>query len=126
MKKNELTYNKYLKNIYDHLNDNGTVFVLLDCRHKPNELDKMMLEFLQTYQIPFMLIVTKVDKIAKSKIPQACSQIAKELGVRKEIIMPFAKFFCPTKAFIREDLPTLLLPTKAKETLLNYIESIIC
>lgn len=86
-----------------------TVFVLLDCRHKPNELDKMMLEFLQTYQIPFMLIVTKVDKIAKSKIPQACSQIAKELGVRKEIIMPFSS---------ENGI--------GKENLLNYIESIIC
>lgn len=86
-----------------------TVFVLLDCRHKPSELDKMMLEFLQTYQIPFMLIVTKVDKIAKSKIPQACSQIAKELGVRKEIIMPFSS---------ENGI--------GKENLLNYIESIIC
>ncbi len=85
-----------------------TVFVLLDCRHKPNELDKMMLEFLQTYQIPFMLIATKVDKIAKSKLPQACNQIAKELGVRKEIIMPFSS---------ENGI--------GKENLLNYIESLI-
>ncbi len=67
-----------------------TVFVLLDCRHKPNELDKMMLEFLNTYQIPFVVVATKVDKLAKSKIPQACAAIAKELGVRREIIFAFS------------------------------------
>lgn len=67
-----------------------TVFVLLDSRHKPNELDKMMLEFLNNYQIPYLIIATKVDKLAKSKIPQACNAIAKEIGVRRELIMGFS------------------------------------
>ena len=67
-----------------------TVFVLLDCRHQPGELDKMMLDFLNFHQIPYVLVATKVDKIAKSKIPQACSSIAKTLGVRKEIVFPYS------------------------------------
>lgn len=67
-----------------------TVFVLVDCRHLPNEHDKMMLEFLNSYQIPYMVIATKVDKLAKSKIPQACTAIAKELGIRKELIVGYS------------------------------------
>ena len=67
-----------------------TVFVLVDCRHEPSELDKMMLEFLNSYQIPYMVIATKVDKIAKTKIPQACAMIAKNLGIRKELVMPYS------------------------------------
>lgn len=67
-----------------------TVFVLLDCRHEPNELDKMMIEFLNAEQIPYFLIATKVDKIAKSKIPQACAMIAKALGVRKELVQGYS------------------------------------
>lgn len=67
-----------------------TVFVLVDCRHEPSELDKMMLEFLNSYQIPYMVIATKVDKIAKSKVPQACVMIAKNLGIRKELVMPYS------------------------------------
>ncbi len=67
-----------------------TVFVLVDCRHEPSELDKMMLEFLNSYQIPYMVIATKVDKIAKSKVPQACAMIAKNLGIRKELVMPYS------------------------------------
>lgn len=67
-----------------------TVFVLVDCRIEPTPLDKMMLDFLNSYQIPYVIIVTKVDKLAKSKIPQACTSIAKKLGVRKEILFAYS------------------------------------
>lgn len=85
-----------------------TVFVLVDSRHTPSELDKMMLDFLNSYQIPYMIIATKVDKIAKSKISQACNSIAKELGVRKELVQGFSS----ENGYGREKL-------------LEYIESII-
>lgn len=85
-----------------------TVFVLVDCRHIPSELDKMMLEFLNAYQIPYVIVATKVDKIAKSKIPQACSTIAKQLGVRKELILGFSS----ENGF-------------GKEKLLEYIENLV-
>jgi len=67
-----------------------TVFVLVDSRHEPSDLDKMMLEFLNSYQIPYMVIATKVDKLAKSKIPQACNMIAKTLGIRKELVQGYS------------------------------------
>ena len=67
-----------------------TVFVLVDCRMKPTELDKMMIDFLNNYQIPYIVVATKVDKLAKSKIAQSCSMIAKELGVRKEAIFAYS------------------------------------
>ncbi len=85
-----------------------TVFVLVDSRHEPSELDKMMIEFLNHYQIPYMLIATKVDKLAKSKIPQNLSKIAKTLGVRRELILPFSS-------------ETLF----GKDKILDYIEGVI-
>lgn len=75
-----LTYSPNLK----------TVFVLVDCRHEPSELDKMMIEFLNSYQIPYVILATKVDKIAKSKIPQACGMIAKTLGVRSQLVQGYS------------------------------------
>lgn len=83
-----------------------TVFVLVDSRHEPSELDKMMIEFLNHYQIPYIIIATKVDKLAKSKIPQSLAKIAKALGVRREIILPFSS----EKLF-------------GKEQILEYIET---
>ena len=85
-----------------------TVFVLVDSRHEPSELDKMMIEFLNHYQIPYMLIATKVDKLAKSKIPQNLSKIAKILGVRRELILPFSS-------------ETLF----GKDKILDYIETVL-
>lgn len=85
-----------------------TVFVLVDCRIKPTELDHMMLDFLNSYQIPFMVVMTKVDKLAKSKVSQAASVIARELGIRKEMIIPFSSE-----------------TGVGKENLLSYIESVI-
>ena len=64
-----------------------TVFVLLDIRHKPTEQDKQMIGFLIYHNLPFCIIATKADKIAKSKLKQYISVIAKELNVRPELIM---------------------------------------
>ena len=67
-----------------------SVFVLLDCRILPTELDKMMIDFLNSYQIPYVVVVTKVDKLAKSKVFQSCSSIAKVLGIRRESIFAYS------------------------------------
>lgn len=63
------------------------VFVLLDIRHLPTEQDSLMIKFLIYYNLPFTIIVTKADKIAKSKIKQSVNEIAKKLGLRTEIFL---------------------------------------
>ena len=85
-----------------------TVFVLVDSRHEPSELDKMMIEFLNHYQIPYIIIATRVDKLAKSKIPQSLAKIAKALGVRREIILPFSSENLFGKEQILEYIETAL------------------
>lgn len=67
-----------------------TVFVLVDCRHNPSELDFQMIEFLVAYNIPFAVVATKVDKLAKSKIKNTCVALAKSLKIREDIIIPFS------------------------------------
>lgn len=84
-----------------------SVFVLVDCRHDPSELDKMMLDFLNFHQIPYVIVATKVDKISKSKIKESVKNISKQLGVRAEIIYPYSS----ENGF-------------GKESLLEYIEAI--
>ncbi|EAE2616148.1 YihA family ribosome biogenesis GTP-binding protein [Listeria monocytogenes] len=43
------------------------VIQIVDLRHKPTEDDRMMYEFLKYYDIPVIVIVTKADKIPRSK-----------------------------------------------------------
>ena len=63
------------------------VFVLLDIRHAPTMQDRQMIEFLSYHNIPFSIIATKADKIAKSKINQNIVSMAKVLGVRPEVFI---------------------------------------
>lgn len=40
---------------------------LLDCRHAPSKDDLKMLEYLNHYKIPFIAVLTKIDKLKPSK-----------------------------------------------------------
>ena len=73
----------YLKNS----NDLQTIFVLLDIRHEPSLQDRQMIEYLVYNNLPFMVIATKADKIAKSKIKSYLNTIVKTLNIREEMII---------------------------------------
>lgn len=62
------------------------VFVLVDIRHEPSELDKMMIEYLIHQGIPFAVIATKADKLSKMAINKSLQVISKSLNLRKEMI----------------------------------------
>ena len=64
-----------------------SVFVLLDIRHLPTDQDKQMIKFLIYNQIPFVIVATKIDKIAKSKVKQCIKEMAKSLNLREEIFL---------------------------------------
>ena len=65
----------------------ATVFVLLDIRHTPSELDRQMVEFLIYNQLPFMIVATKADKLAKSKLANQVKVLSRALGIREEMFM---------------------------------------
>lgn len=54
---------------------------LVDIRHDPTSDDKMMINYLYHYQIPFVLVATKADKLGKTKIKPRLKEIATELRV---------------------------------------------
>ena len=57
------------------------VFVLLDIRHKPTDDDKMMVNFLFHYNIPFTLIATKADKLSRMQQTKNRQMLACAMGV---------------------------------------------
>lgn len=52
---------------------------LVDIRHDPTEDDVMMINYLYHYAIPFVVVATKSDKIAKTKVKQTLFNVAKSL-----------------------------------------------
>lgn len=64
------------------------VCVLVDSRIEPTAQDKQMIKFLNYYQIPFVIVATKCDKIVKSKLKPQLVNIANSLCVGKDNVYP--------------------------------------
>ena len=60
--------------------DLKVVFVLVDIRLPATELDKHMIEYLNYYEVPFLIVATKADKLAKSKVYNEVVRLKKEFG----------------------------------------------
>lgn len=56
------------------------IFLLLDIRHEPTADDRQMFKYILYYAIPYTLVATKADKLAKSRRKQAAIACAKLLG----------------------------------------------
>lgn len=63
------------------------VFVLLDIRREPNDLDNLMIKYLYHKMIPFKIIATKSDKLSSTQINKQKQVIASNLGVGKDDII---------------------------------------
>ncbi len=49
--------------------------VLLDARHEPTRLDVSMIEWLEYYDIPFAIILTKSDKVPRQKLRHRVEEV---------------------------------------------------
>lgn len=56
------------------------IFMLIDIRHEPTQDDRQMFKYILYYAIPYTLVATKADKLAKSRRRQAANKCAKLLG----------------------------------------------
>lgn len=64
------------------------VCVLIDSRIDVMDSDKQMINFLSFYNIPYIIIATKCDKLAKSKIKPTLLKLANSLGIGALNIYP--------------------------------------
>ncbi|GAK60402.1 probable GTP-binding protein engB [Candidatus Vecturithrix granuli] len=58
------------------------VVLIVDARHKPTQHDVLMREWLLSYQIPTIIVATKIDKIPKTKRQKQLNLIGDTLNVQ--------------------------------------------
>lgn len=63
------------------------VFQLIDFRHPPTADDRMMIEFLVESELPFVVVLTKADKLKKSERVMRRKALLSELPYADEITM---------------------------------------
>lgn len=76
--------------IEGYLNDDrnlALVFQLIDFRHKPTADDIMMINFLIDSEIPFVVILTKADKMKKKEREERRKALLEEIPCADEITM---------------------------------------
>lgn len=62
---------EFQKIIFSYLENRENLmclFVLLDCRHKPQKIDLEFMKWLGEKQIPFLMIFKKIDKLGKTEL----------------------------------------------------------
>lgn len=77
------SYLKSRKNI-------NLIILLIDIRHKPSENDIMMLDFIKHTGKHYIVITSKADKIAKTKVSSCVADIAKILDVPEDLIFAYS------------------------------------
>lgn len=62
------------------------LIICLDIRRDPSVQDMQMAEWARYYNVPYIAVATKADKVARSKRPANCHRIQKALGENVRVI----------------------------------------
>lgn len=99
--------------ITDYVENRSTLyclFVLIDARHAPQQIDLDFIDFLGEAGVPFALVFTKTDKVPQKEVSKHVADYKRKLSETWE------------------ELPTIFLSSSEKkqgrEPILNYIERI--
>jgi GTP-binding protein len=82
----------YLR-VRDNLN---LVVLILDVRRDPSEEDLQLMNWLPLYQIPFLAVLTKTDKVSNNGLADRRRRIVEKIGLSAEI--PLVAFSAKTGA----------------------------
>ena len=77
------TYLRNSKNI-------NLVILLVDIRHDPTANDKMMMDYIKSTGHRYIVVTSKADKIAKTKVQSYVDKIAEILDVESDLIFAFS------------------------------------
>ena len=69
---------------FDQERSFNLVVALVDIRHDAQKLDVQMLDFLQESELPFVVALTKADKLSRNKQEQQRSRLAKQFGLSRD------------------------------------------
>ncbi len=73
-----------IEGYFNQERDFALVVSLIDIRHEPSALDKHMVAFLQEAELPYVVVLTKADKLSKQQIQKQRAAIRRSLALPKE------------------------------------------
>ncbi|MBS1535726.1 MAG: YihA family ribosome biogenesis GTP-binding protein [Bacteroidetes bacterium] len=110
-KKTKATFQKFITDYFEKRQQLVCAFVLIDIRHEAQKIDLEFMEYLAEYEIPFLIIFTKADKIGRSKIDSNIAAYKKQMLANNWEEMP-------------QHFVTSSLENTGKESILEFIDQI--
>jgi len=104
-------WKKLIEDFLKRGNPIGVAMQLIDSRQEPTPLDLMMMDWLEYYEVPYLLILTKSDKLPVSKL-------AKQLDVYRDRFK-----WNLTDGCCRGIVPFSIVSGDGRNELLKYIEA---
>ena len=89
-KQEKVTSGRYIEEYLEKRQNIALVIHLLDIRHKPTGDDMLMYDYILRSNLPFMIITSKADKIAVTKVHNEVERIKEILGISYSTILPFS------------------------------------
>ena len=90
-KSEKLRWSELIEGYFAQDRDLRLAVELVDMRHPPTALDIQMIEFLIAHELPFLVLLTKCDKLNKKERAERLSKIREELPCGNQItILPFS------------------------------------
>ena len=86
------------------------LFLLIDCRHKPQNIDKEFMQWLGENGVPFSIVFTKLDKLSSSAAKTSIEMYCNELKNDWEELPPVFK--------------TSSIDKRGRNEILDYIEQL--
>ena len=78
-KKVKKEFQKFITQYFEEREQLVSAFVLIDCRHEPQPIDREYMQYLGEKQIPFSIIFTKADKLKPKALERNIEHYKQEL-----------------------------------------------
>jgi GTP-binding protein len=89
------------------------VVFLLDIRREPSADDLRLLDALEAAGVPTLVVLTKMDKLSKTRAGARAAELTRSLGLDEEQVVPFSALSGEGKEELSEAIQGLLAPEQA-------------
>ena len=110
-KKTKEVFQQFITDYFEKREQLVCAFVLIDIRHEAQQIDLEFIEYLGETEVPFCIVFTKADKIAKTKIEAHVAAYRKQLLANNWEEMP-------------QHFVTSATESTGKENLLQFIDEV--
>ncbi len=110
-KKTKEVFQQFITDYFERREQLVCAFVLIDIRHEAQQIDLEFIEYLGETEIPFCIVFTKADKIAKTKIEAHVATYRKQLLANNWEEMP-------------QHFVTSATESTGKDSLLQFIDDV--